>query len=188
MRGMMRIGLALLVALALTPATRANEAAERFSFLVPNPPESTVDPARFTVTINRWSTDAERDQIAKVVAEGPAKVLDALRDVGAVGYLRWPGGLEYTLRYARRVTRSDGTTDVVLIADRPLWVWWNAGVTATWDHPYTVVQIRVDKEGKGEGRISSTPGIAADKDAGLVLSGFQSQPLFLRDVRRERLS
>jgi hypothetical protein len=179
---------AALVAVGTLPAL-GNEAVERYVFETPKQPESTVDgKGPLYLTLNRWSEDAERERVHKAVSEsGPGAVLDALRDVAAIGYLRWPGGLEYAVRYARRVTRSDGTTDIVLLADRPLWVWWEgAGVTRSTDYPFTVIQVRMGKDGRGEGRSSLTTTVGADREAGIALSDFAKSAVVMNNVRREK--
>jgi hypothetical protein len=166
--------------------------ADRFTFTVPNAPESTVDgkgPLSFTV--NRWSSEAERDKVLSTMSDGgPAKLLDAFRDSGAAGYLKWPGGTEYTIRYARQTTRPNGQTEIVLVVDRPLWVWWEASKTEEGskpnDSPFSVVQLRLDKQGQGEGRISNGLAVTTDKETGVVLSDWDRQPTILREVRRER--
>ena len=190
MPSMNRLALALLAALAWSlPAPAAGEEpVERFTFTVPNAPESTVDGDRFTLTLHRWSTDAERDRLLTVAEEqGTANVLDAFRGTGAVGYLRWPGGLEYTVRYARRTERPDRGSDVVLVVERPLWVWWDApaksGAAAEADARFTVVQIRLNADGTGEGRIAAGASIASDRQHGVIVRDYESRPAMLTDVQ-----
>src|SRR5688572_6710652 len=158
------IGLALLMVLATAVTLPANTVVERFSFARPPAPESTVDPKdRLMLDIDRWSTDAERDAVVRgLVEDGEQHVLDALRDAGRIGTLHWPGGLEYTLRYARTQPRADGGRDIVLILDRPLWVWWDTKIGSS-GYPYTVVQLRVGKDGRGEGRVSLNVPVKQDK-------------------------
>jgi hypothetical protein len=184
-----RIGmcLALLFVLGTTPTTSAdNTAADRFTFARPPAPESTMDPKdRLSAVIDRWSTEAERDRVAAALAEGgPAALHGALWDAPRAGTIYWPGGLEYAVRYARRLARPDGASDVVLVVDRPLWTWWDAKIGAS-EHPFTVVQIRLGKNGSGEGRISHGVPVAGDKTAGVVIADFVKAPALLTDVRHE---
>ena len=120
MPSIIRFSLVLLMALACTtPVAASDEAVERFTFAVPNAPESAVDDGRFTLTIDRWSTDAERTRMLEVIKErGNASLLEAFRETGAIGYLRWPGGLEYSVRYAQRVERPDWKKSVLVRACR----------------------------------------------------------------------
>ena len=188
MRRNICICLALLMVPGLFATTAANDvAAARFTFARPPAPESTVDPkGRLSAVIERWSTDAERDRTAATIADGgPATLLDAFRDVPRIGSIYWPGGLEYTVRYARRQARPDGGADVVLVTDRPLWMWWDSKAAST-DYPFTVLHLRLGKDGTGEGRASMGVTVTGDTSAGVVLSDFAKAPAVLTDVRQER--
>jgi hypothetical protein len=172
--------------LVRTVAAHAAEVVDRFTFVAPNAPESTVDgKGPLDLVISHWSNDADRDRVqAAMAGEGPATVLSALGHEPNAGYMRWPGGIEYSIRYAYRISRPDGGTDVVLLADRPLWVWWDAaGVKPTTTYPFTLVHIRVDKDGRGEGRSSLTASVRADRQTGVALADEAQAAVVMRDVR-----
>jgi hypothetical protein len=157
--------------------------AERFTFVAANAPQDALNKdRRLSLTLQRWSTDAERDRMAAAVAE-PAKLLDAFRDVGGIGYLQWPGGVEYTIRYAHRTQRPDGSADLTLVIERPLWVWWDTNAKWTPDPGFTLLQVRLNKDGTGEGRAMATTRIRSDKETGIALADTNA-PVLLTDVRR----
>jgi hypothetical protein len=188
MRTHFSLGLALLMVLALTITIRGDAlVTDRFTFTRPPAPESTVDPkGRLSIEIDRWSNDSERDQLlATLAADGEEKLLNAFRDVGRIGTLQWPGGLDYTVRYARSENRPDGSTEVVLVVDRPLWMWWESTPRST-PYPYTLIQMRLGKDGSGEGRVSLGVPPTSDKTMGAVLSDYTKAPAVLVDVRRGR--
>jgi hypothetical protein len=167
----------------------AQESTHRLTFTVPNAPESALHPkdGRFQMTLTRWSTDEERTRLqATIKQEGADKLLNAFANVGAIGYLHWPGGLEYPVRYARRVPRPDGSVEVVLIADRGMWVWWDHPLSKGTQAPYTVIQVRLSKDGKGEGRVAFGSEISSDNEAGVTIANYGQKPLLLTDVREER--
>jgi hypothetical protein len=181
------MGPALLIVLSAAFSLSAETVGvERFSFARPSAPESTVDPkGRMSIDLDRWSTTAERDQLVKVIAEnGPEQLLDAFREVGRIGTLSWPGGLEYTVRYAWRSQRADGS-DVVFVVDRPLWVWWDVNTPST-PYQFTVIQMRLGKDGRGEGRASLGVPVASDKTLGVTLSDYVKATALLADVRRDQ--
>jgi hypothetical protein len=134
---------------------------------------------------NRWSAAAERDRLVTAIGEnGPEKLLEAFREVGRIGTLYWPGGLEYPVRYAWRSQRADGGADVVLVVERSVWMWWDSSAPST-SYPYTVVQMKLAKDGSGEGRVSLGVPVASDKTLGVALADFAKAPALLADVRRE---
>ena len=162
-------------------------AKERFTFTAPNGSKAGPNgEARLELVITRWSSDAERDRVRSVVTEeGPDKVNNALGD--AAGWIHWPGNLDYTLRYARRTPRPDGGEDIVLVTDSRTWIGWDPTHFTGWtESPFTVIHLRLNNEGAGEGKLSPGNKIRSDKDAGIVLEDYASQPTFLTDVRRER--
>jgi hypothetical protein len=165
-------------------------ARDRFTFARPPAPESTVDQVdqagRMSIDITRWSTDAERDRVvATITSDGPERVLNALRDAPRLGTLHWPGGVEYGVHYARRTTRADGGTDVVLLIDRPLWLWWESNPPST-TYPFTLVQMRLGKDGRGEGHVSLGASVSSDPEAGVVLSDYAAARVAFTGVRHVR--
>jgi hypothetical protein len=180
---------ATVVALALASVLSAQTpgAGQRFTYTVPGAPESTVDgKGPFQLTLQRWSTDEERDRMLQAMAGESSGVLDAVRDAGYVGYLRWPGGLEYSLRYARQARRPDGRTEIVLVADRPLWIWWDSSKSSSamaGDGQFSLIQIRMDGD-TGEARLASGGGVTSDKETGVALAEQAKQPVVITGVRR----
>jgi len=162
----------------------------RFTFLRPPAPPSVVDQVdkagRMSLDITRWSSDVERDRIAAAAADGVEKALSALGSTPNLGTLRWPGGTQYGVRYAREVKRPDGGTDVTLLVDRPLWLWWHSNPPST-SYPFTLIQMRLGAQSSGEGRVSLGVPVVADVNAGLVLSDYAKAPVVLTDVRRESM-
>lgn len=155
-----------------------------YTFLVANAPkDASSSDGRLRVRLTRWSTDEERRQLMAAVDE-PSKLLSALPYGPVAGYLQWPGGLEHSVRYARQTPRPDGGADVVMVVERPLWLWWDP--TAKWaaDQQFTVVQLRIDKDGTGAGRIATGQGFKRDNESGLVISD-TTNPALLVDVRHE---
>ena len=187
MRNRVTLSLALMVLGVMSVSSANPLTVDRFTFARPPAPESTVDPKdRMRVDIDRWSTDADRDRVRATLAEsGEERLLDAFRGLSRLGTLYWPGGLEYAVLYARSSSRPDGGTDVVLVVDRPVWRWWESKDAAT-TYRYTVVQLRLGNDGKGEGRLSLDVPVTRDDTFGVVLSDYSKAPVVLVDVRREK--
>jgi hypothetical protein len=186
---MHRFVVALLTAAAAADITAVLSAATarsvaQYSFVVANAPKDAFSSdGRMRVRLMRWSTDDERRQLMAALEE-PSKLLSALPYVAVAGYLQWPGGLEHSVRYARQTARPDGGADIVMVVERPLWLWWDPAARWSADHQFTVVQIRLNKDGRGEGRIATGDGFTRDSGGGLVISD-TAKPALLTDVRRE---
>jgi hypothetical protein len=142
------------------------------------------------ITIDRWSTDKQRDNLRSVMVEkGPEKLLDALQDAKPVGHFGAPGQLSWDLRFARKTPLPDGGERVVLVTDRRIGFWEAANRPRSIDYPFTVIELRLNKDGEGEGKISLATKVIFDKDANTItLENYDLQPVQLTHVKRERRS
>jgi hypothetical protein len=118
--------------------------------------------------------------------EGPDRLLDVLRQLPRVGFIRTPDSLGYDLHFARRQPGEDGGERVVLATDRYISFWEAANRPRTIDYPFTVIEIRLDSDGEGEGRMSLFTRILPDRrNNTVVLENYGTQPVLLNNVRKE---
>ena len=121
--------------------------------------------------------------------KGADKLLDVLRDMRRVGYIRSPNSLGYDLHYARRTPLPDGGERVVLATDRPVGFWEAVNRPRSIDYPFTIIELHLNADGEGEGKLSLATKIMADKESKtIVLEDYASQPVLLTSVKRERRS
>ena len=171
------------VSTAVLSAETARDVAQ-YTFAVANAPKDIFSSdGRLRLRLLRWSSDDERKQVMAALEE-PSTLLSALPYAGVAGYLQWPGGLEHTVRYARQTARPDGGADIVLVVERPLWLWWDATTKWAAEQQFTVVHVRVNKDGTGEGRIATGDGYRRDVDSGIMIAD-TTKPALLINVRRE---
>jgi len=142
------------------------------------------------IVVNRWSTDAERDRLLAVLLErGPEKLLETLQDMPRVGYFRTPTSLGYDLHYARRMPLPDGGERIVLVTDRRIGFWEAANQARSVDYPFTLIELHINRDGEGEGKLSFATKITADKENKIVvLEDYANQPVLLTSVKREKRS
>ena len=185
---------ALVVALAAGAALTAAQTSgtpERFTAMAVN--MSNVGRTGATtveIVVNRWSTDAERDRLLSTLLEkGPEKLLDTLQDMPRVGYFRTPNSIGYDLHYARRNPLPDGGERVVLVTDRRIGFWEAANQPRSIDYPFTLIELHINADGEGEGKMSVATKITAGKESKTVtLEDYANQPVLLQSVKRERKS
>jgi hypothetical protein len=174
-----------------------------FSTAIPSAQSNMAKPERFTafavdisntaprsnatvvdIRINRWSTDAERDQLLQVFREkGQEALLSALQKLPVVGAIRTPGSLNYDLHFARQRPDAEGGRMIFLMTDRYVGAWEAMNRPRTMDYPFTLIQLQLDREGRGVGKASIATQITQDPDGTIVLENFSSQPVTLNDVR-----
>jgi hypothetical protein len=139
------------------------------------------------ITIDRWSTDAERQGLLTTFFEkGPAKLLDALQDQKPVGRIRAPGNLGWDLRFARYHPLPDKGSRLVLMTDRPVGFWEARNQPRTIDYPFTLIELRLKADGTGEGKASVATKITYNKKEQTVeLENYVSEPIRLNNVKME---
>ena len=142
------------------------------------------------ITIDNWSTDAQRDQLMKtLIDKGPEKLLDTLQKMPRVGSIRTPNSIGYDLHYARKNPLDEGGDQIVLATDRFIGFWEASNRPRTVDYPFTLIELRVGKDGEGEGKMSLFTKITYDKKKNqVVLEDYGSQPVLLTQVRRESVT
>jgi len=138
------------------------------------------------ITIDRWSTTGETDRLMAVLNDkGPDQLLSALRDVKSVGTIRTPGNLAYDLRFAQVEPGEDGGVRVFLATDRPISFWEAVNRPRVSDYPFTFIELRLNKDGDGEGKLALATRIVAKKDGKAIeLENYDGQPIALNEVRR----
>ena len=104
-----------------------------------------------------------------------------------MGYFRAPGNLGWDVHFARKVPLPDGGERVVLVTDRRINFWEAANRPRSIDYPFTVIELRLNKDGEGEGKMSIATKIIPDKENNIVtLENYDIQPVLLTNVRREK--
>lgn len=141
-----------------------------------------------SIVISRWSTDAERDALVNALQEkGPDAVLDKLKDMPRAGSIAAPGSVGQEIHFARRIAGPGNSERVVLVTDRPMSLWEMRSGSRTVEYPFTLVELHVGANGKGEGKASVATKVIFDKDANsVVLENYTNQPVALQNVTRDK--
>ncbi|NOT44558.1 MAG: hypothetical protein HOP14_08150 [Acidobacteria bacterium] len=144
------------------------------------------------VELKRWSTEDERTDILSAAREGPEALQQALRDTDTLG-LAFTGdsAVGYFIRYAFRQELPGGGHRVVLATEprlgsrlaRP----WRATAAGP-DYPFSVIELRLDRNGRGTGTMSFAAQVVVDEPAGTVgLQGFDTAPVLLNGATMEQV-
>jgi hypothetical protein len=137
------------------------------------------------VQIDRWSSEQERDALIDRLRTGGEKAaLAALQKTPRVGFIRTPDRVGWDLHYAREVAGADGGRKIYIATDRPIRFWEAANLTRSLNYPFTLIEIHLDRDGKGEGRMTvATKASINSETKTLELESYSSQPVLLKQVR-----
>jgi len=149
------------------------------------------------IRIKRWSTQAERENlITTAVEKGQDALLRALQkmpDHGRISIPGWTGPdphnarLGWTLHYAYVTPGEDGGYKIGIATDRYIGMWEARNQPRTIDYPFSLIEIRLGKDGKGVGKMAVATKIEFDKKKKqLVLENYSSEPVRLNEVKLEK--
>ena len=140
------------------------------------------------ITIDRWSTPAERQALVEAFQQkGQDGLLRALQKTPRVGVLRTPDRLGWDLRYAVEIPTEDGGRRILLATERRIGFWEASQSPRVSDYPFTLIEVRLDAESKGEGRMAMATKVSRSKDGQHIeLENYGTEPVRLQNVRREK--
>ena len=176
----------LTAVLALTrPALSAQAPREEFSATLSNISNvGGVGLTPLTIRIVRWTPDADHDRLMGILREkGQDAFLRALVDEDPVGSIATPTSLKYDFFYARQEAIAEGGRKIFMITDRPMDFYERATSARSRDYPFTVIQMTLDKDGKGEGSLAQLVQLRLVGEF-LGIENLATGPMKLSDIKK----
>lgn len=145
------------------------------------------------IVIERWSTDAEREQLIKLVQastdrpHGQDKLLDGLQDIkGRTGFIRTPNRIGWDLKYAHQNPLPDGGRQIVIATDKPVSFFAARNQTRTMDYPFTLVEMRFPAGSlEGEGKLLAQTSIVV-KEGKIEIEIYGQEPTRLTKITQAK--
>ncbi|MCU1335254.1 MAG: hypothetical protein JWO19_835 [Bryobacterales bacterium] len=114
----------------------------------------------------------------------------ALGNTPIVGHLWSSEVAGYSLRSAVTLAEANGGERILLITDRRLGAWndlWTpAGTDAANGYEFSIIDLRLNAKGEGEGKVSLIGKVAVDGAVKTIaLENYDSLPVVLKNVRRK---
>ncbi len=137
------------------------------------------------VVVERWSTPEETARLKSVfVEQGREKLLSALQKVKPrCGFVRGSNTLGWDIYYAREIPQKDGSRRIVLASDRPMSMWELRNAGRSTDYEFSLVEIHLGKDGKGEGKAIPAAKLELEPDTGVLeIENYQREPVRLNEV------
>jgi hypothetical protein len=136
------------------------------------------------IQIDRWSSEEERQSLRETLrAQGADHLLSALQKSPKVGFIRTPDSIAWDIHYARTMAGDDGSTRIILGTDRRMSFWELTNRERSVDYPFTIIEIRLDRNGKGEGRMSIATKVTASDQGDIHLEDYSVEPVRLQNVQ-----
>ena len=116
-----------------------------------------------------------------------ARLSAAIAAAPTVGFIWGDGPTGYSIKYAWRSPADEGQERIVLATERRVGAHatsWPASPGAAADAEFTVIEIRIDRKGAGQGKASPWAGVVVDAAAKtLALDGYATAPVLLEVTR-----
>ena len=180
------VGVAMLAVAAPISAGKGSDTHEVFTasaISLGGPQPATV--GRISFSIDRWTTADDDKKLQLALRDGRSKdVVEALQDLKSVGRISTPGSIGYPLQYAAQDMLPDGSRHIILMTDRPMSFAevWDQPITV--DYPVTYIELNVDKDGKGSGKMMIASKLTQTRKL-LVVEDWAVQPIQLNDVKKQ---
>jgi hypothetical protein len=138
--------------------------------------------------VTRWSTDQEREKLLETLQEfGRDRLLSALEKLPPVGTIRTSNSIGYDLYYAREHAQPDGSRRVVLATNRRVSFRELLNNTRSKDYQFTLIELRLGPDGKGEGKLVPAAKVTWDKDAKRIeIENYSALPVELLQVTAKK--
>jgi hypothetical protein len=183
--------------MAVSPAIQAQTKGDQLeitAFAVNMSNIATGANAVVDIRINQWSTEEERERlIATMLEKGQDALLRELTRTPIKGRFRIPGiqgpdphqlRLGHDLHYTWQTPLPDGGRRIVIATDRYIGFREAANQPRSTDYPFTLMEIRVNKDGKGEGKMAVATMITFDKKKKQIeLENYSSEPVRLNNLQ-----
>lgn len=149
------------------------------------------------ITIDNWSNPSQREHLISTFLEkkqsGLVRELEKQPELGRFSFPGYMGPdpnnvmrLGTDIRYAMSHPGEDGGRRIVIITPRVIGFQEARNQPRTTDYPFTLFEMRFDKDGKGEGRMAYATQIMFDKKKNTVeLENYSSEPVRLNNLKLE---
>jgi hypothetical protein len=149
------------------------------------------------IRVDKWSTDQERQKLISTFLEkGQDGLLNALQKVPVKGRISNPGKrgpdpqqtrLGWNLRFAMQQPGEDGGMRILIATDRYMTFEEVRNQPRTVDYPFTFVDIRLNKDGEGVGKMAVATQLQFDKKKNtIIFENYSSEPVRLQNVKVEK--
>ena len=140
---------------------------------------------RIDITIERWSTDAERERLLDALIEkGSDKLLSTLQQIKPrAGYVRSDRSLAWDIYFARLQPGEDGGYRLVFATDRPISFQEARNNTRSSDYEFMLCEVHMKPGGEGQGKLALMAKVSYDKkNKSIEIENWDTEPVRLNKV------
>jgi len=138
----------------------------------------------YDINIERWSTPEEAARLKDILTEkGADALLEAVQKLPRVGSIARTGRLGWDIRFAQQIAAAGGGSRIVIATDRPMSFWEASNQPRSADYAFTLAEVRLGPDGKGEGKLVPAAKIEYDQESKtLEIENYNIEPVRLTQV------
>jgi hypothetical protein len=171
--------------LGSVPAPAA-DSVERFTAYAVNLNGARTRTGTVDISVERWSTDQEREALVGDIKEGGNDLLlRRLQKADRVGYIRSATNIGYPLRFASAQDLPGGGKRILLATDRPMGFFEATNGGRRSDYPFLLIDIHLDANGKGEGKLLNFARVNWADEGTIEVENWEREPVRLTNVHRQ---
>lgn len=164
---------------------------EQFTAMAVTVPKAGLKPTSVAVeiVIDRWSTDAERSRLIETMKNESSKsMVDLIRGLPNIGYITTPTSRGTSLHFAEARQTAGGGRQILAATERPMHEdTQRSRFRRGDDYPFTIVDIRIDSSGSGEGTLHYSASLGHNGKTGAIeVKDYAIEPVRLTSVRSVR--
>jgi hypothetical protein len=139
----------------------------------------------YDINIERWSTPEEAARLRDILTEkGEDALLEAVQKLPRMGSIARTGHLGWDIRFAQQIPAAGGGRRIVIATDRPMSFWEAANQPRSADYAFTLAEVRLGPDGKGEGKLVPAAKIDYDQESKtLEIENYNTEPVRLTQVQ-----
>jgi hypothetical protein len=141
------------------------------------------------ISIERWSSDEERDRLHNALIEkGSDALLKAMQKTKPrAGFIRATGSLGWNIQFAQREQLPSGGERVVFATDRPMTFREVANNARSAEYQFLLGELRIGADGKGEGKLVPRAKITWNDGARTIeVENYANEPVRLNAVTESK--
>jgi hypothetical protein len=138
----------------------------------------------------RFGRGGARGAVEEAPQTPVASLTSTIKKAPTLGILWTSENVGYSIKYAYRISQPDGGERIILVTDRRIGAWSNlwkptAAVTPQ-DYAFSIIELRLNSKGEGEGRGPLGGKVSLDNDAKTIdLDNYSVLPTVFKGLKRQ---
>ncbi len=171
----------LTIGTCLSPAPVAAQAPERFQGVLASTAAGASGLAQIRIQIGEYTTDAETREFIDILANEGWRALESAFLKEEKGRFIRVGQLGHNIAFARSLPHETGRI-IRLATARPIAFAEAARATRSREHAFSLIELRLDKEGKGSGVVFAAASLEFNDEGQLEIESYGNPPLSITTI------